>query len=173
MRTKFFLALLFWFYILPLIAYADGNAADVVIHFQSQSSISFTANQSSFQITLPDYQQGTASEALEISYSIMANDVGRLEDLVLVRLMAEFDGIALEARMGTFSDHGGTAHLTASSSDFKAMSTTDLGLANKAINSGDGRMIDGDLTLFYRAKALKDLEAGRRDNTLIVSFVDN
>ncbi len=171
MRTNFFLALLFLFS--SVSAYADGNSADVVIHFQSQSSISFTASQSSFQITLPDYQQGTASEPVEISYSLMANDVGRLEDLVLVRLLSEFDGVALEARMNNFSVHGGTAHLTAASSDFKTLSTSDLGLANKAIDSGDGRMIDGDLTLLYRAKALKDLEAGHHDNTVVVSFADN
>ena len=155
------------------VPFAAGQSCDVVVHCQSQSSISFNANQSSFQLTLPDYRQGTTSDAVEISYSLLANDVGRLEDLVVVRLMTEFDGIALEGRMGHFTAHGGTAHLTASSSDFKALSTADLGLANKGADSGNGRMIDGDLTLLYRAKALKDLEAGRHDNTLIVSFVDN
>ena len=91
----------------------------------------------------------------------------------MVRLLSEFEGIALEARMGAFSAQNGTAHLTPSFSDFRTLTTSDLGLADKAVDREDGRMIRGDFTLLYRAKALKDLQAGRYDNVLVVSFADN
>src|ERR1041385_6355500 len=92
--------------------FADGT--DVVVHLQSQSSITFTANQSSFQLTLPFFSQGATSDPVEITYTIMANNVGRLDDVILAHLGLEFDGIALEARMGTFTQRTGNAHLTAS-----------------------------------------------------------
>ncbi len=150
-----------------------GDSADLLLHLNSQGSISFTSSQSSFELTLPSYLEGSTSQPAEVSYSIMANDVGRLEDLVLVRLAPEIEGIALEARMGTFVKQGGTARLVANASDFIALSAQEQGVLDKAIDEGEGRIVDGNLTLLYRARALQDLEAGRHEATLIVSFADN
>jgi hypothetical protein len=174
MRAKFFWAFLaFSVMAFPAGTFADGDSAEILFHLNSQSSISFTSSQTSFQLTLPGYQNGMISDSSDVQYQIMANAVGRLEDLVLIRLMSPMDGIAIEGRMGQFSKEAGTAHLVSNSSDYVALSTTDTGLADKVIDEGEGRIIDGSLTLSYRARALRDLEAGNHEATLIVSFADN
>lgn len=109
----------------------------------------------------------------EVSYTIMANDVGRLQDLILVRVSPEIEGIALETRMASYAKQGGTARLTANSSDFVTISADDRGVADKTVDEGEGKILDGQLTLLYRARALRDLEAGMHEATLIVSFADN
>jgi len=174
MRTKLFWASLA-FSVLTFSAgpFAEGDSAELLFHLNSQSSISFTSTETSFQLPLPGYQSGMTSDTAAVEYQIMANDVGRLEDLVLIRLMSSMDGIAIESRMSQFSKTAGTAHLVSNSSDYIMLSTVDAGVADKAIDEGDGRIIDGSLTLTYRARALRDLEAGNHEATLIVSFADN
>jgi len=152
---------------------AKGDSTDLLFHLSAQSSISFTSNQTSFQLTLPGYHQGLTSEPAAIEYQVMANDVGRLSDLVLVRVMSALDGVAIESRMSQFSNVGGTAHLVSNSSEYAVLTTSDVGLADKVVDEGDGRIIDGSLVLSYRARALRDLEAGNHETTVIVSFADN
>lgn len=174
MRTKLFWAFLaFSITAFPAGSFAEGDSAELLFHLNSQSSISFTSNQTSFQLTLPGYQNGMTSDPAAVEYQVMANAVGRLEDLVLIRLMSAMDGIAIESRMSQFSKTEGTAHLVSNSSDYVTLSTVDAGLADKVIDEGEGRIIDGSLTLSYRARALRDLEAGNHETTLIVSFADN
>jgi len=174
MRTKFFWAFLaFSLIALPPGSLAEGDSAELLFYLNSQSSISFTSSQTSFQLALPGYQNGMISDPATVDYQVMANAVGRLEDLVLIRLMSPMDGIAIEGRMIQFSKTAGTAHLVSNSSDYVTLSTADAGLADKVIDEGEGRIIDGSLMLSYRARALRDLEAGNHEATLIVSFADN
>jgi len=175
MRTKLFWAFLAFMMtaLLPAGSFADGDSGEILFHLNSQSSISFTSSQTSFQLTLPGYQSGLTSDVSAVEYQIMANAVGRLEDLVLIRLMSPLEGIAVESRMSQFSKTDGNAHLVSNSSDYMPLSTTDTGLADKVIDEGEGTIIDGTLTLSYRARALRDLEAGNYETTLIVSFADN
>ena len=151
----------------------EGDSADIVFSLNSQSSISFTSSQSSFQLTLPNYQTGTVSPAVTVEYQVMANDVGRLEDLVLARLLTALDGVSLESRMDQFSKTSGTAHLVSNASGYTTLEAQDVGLADKVIDEGDGRIIDGSLTVSYRARAVRALEAGVHETTVIVSFADN
>lgn len=152
---------------------ADGDSAELLFHLNSQSSISFTSSQTSFQLTLPGYRNGLVSDAADVEYQVMANAVGRIEDLVLIRLLSPMDGIALESRMSQFSKISGTARLVSNSSDYTVLTTVDSGVADKVIDEGEGHIIDGSLILSYRARALRDLAAGNHQATLIVSFADN
>ena len=140
MRTKLFWAFLaFSLTALSPGSFAEGDSAELLFHLNSQSSISFTSSQTSFQLTLPGYQNGTVSDAAAVEYQVMANAVGRLEDLVLIRLLSDMEGIAIESRMSQFSKTAGTARLVSNSSDYVTLSTVEVGLADKVIDEGEGR----------------------------------
>ncbi len=175
MRAKFFLAFLAWavcqFYCRP--AAADGDGVDVVLHLSSQSAITFTSSQSSFNLTLSDFAAGSVSDTAQIAYSVTANDVGRIQDNVMVRMDVLMDGIALETRMDSFSSRGTQAHLVSKGSGFVTLNTFDQGVADKVTDQGDGKIVDGDMILSYHARAMADLAAGQHEATVTVTFVDN
>ncbi len=99
--------------------------------------------------------------------------VDGLQQVVQRLGLERIHGIAIEGRMSQFSNIAGTAHLVSNSSDYATLSTVDVGVADKVIDVGEGRVIDGTLALSYRARALRDLTAGNRETTLIVSFANN
>jgi len=175
MRAKSFLAFLLLvfstFVCRP--AAAEGEGVDVVLHLSSQSAITFTSAQSSFNLTLADFSNGSISDTAQIAYSITANDVGRIQDNVMVRMDVLMDGIALEARMDSFSARGNEAHLVSKGSGFVTLNTFDQGVADKVTDQGDGKIVDGDMILSYRARAAADLAAGQHEATVMVTFVDN
>ena len=175
MRAKiiwaFLFGVLFQFYCRPVAA--DGEGVDVTLHLSSQSAISFTSSQSSFDLTLSAFTTGSASETAQISYSVTANDVGRIQDVVMVRMDVLMDGIALESRLDSFSSRGGNAHLVSRGSGFSTLNTFDQGVADKVTDQGDGKIVDGDMILSYRARATADLAAGQHEATVTVTFIDN
>ncbi len=152
---------------------AEGEGVDVLLHFNSQSAVSFTSSQSSFDLTLPDFSAGSISPTAEVGYSIIANDVGRIQDVVMAHLDVPIDGIALEVRLGSFSSNGEQSHLVSPGSGFVTLNTFDQGVADKVTDAGDGKIVDGNLTLQYRARLTQELPAGPHEATVTVTFVDN
>lgn len=150
----------------------SGYSQGIPISLQivSQPSLVFMTDQSSFTLFFSNFTSGSVTNIMDVNYNIMANDVTRINDVVLARLDAVFPDIALEAQFGSYVKRGGNAHLTASSPGPVTVTTQDVGLAHKVVEEGDGKLLDGTLTIRYQARALQNLAAGQYFGTLTVSF---
>lgn len=151
--------------------FAEG--VNVVLHINAERSISFTADQSSLNLTFLSFRKGATTDTAQVTYTLSGNDVNRMQDLILVRMDAEIPGINLQVQAGPYSKRAGNASLVPSKSGFVNLSTTDTGLANKTIDGSDGKILDGTLTMSYRAELTEDQTAGQRIVIVTVSFVDN
>jgi hypothetical protein len=74
--------------------------------------------------------------------------------------------------MGSFNKQSGNARLVPAGTDFVPLTSADTGLANKVIDDGDGRILDGTAPITYSAVATEDLTAGQHFAIITVSFVD-
>ena len=163
----------FWIAATPLVGEAGPTGQNIQIQVQAPQAISFTADQSSFTLTFSDFVDGAVSDIGSVTYSIQANDVQRTQSVVLGRLDSLFSGIVLEGDFQTYTKNAGNASLVQSQSGFLAINTTDVGLADKVIDAGSGRNMNGTFTIGYRARATQDLEAGNQVQMLTITFVDN
>ena len=145
--------------------FADGT--NVPLEIFSQPAIDFTSDQSSFALGFSDFKKGAATNAVDVTYSIMANDVVKTDDVVLARLDDLFPNIDFRARFGAYTERGGDATLVASQSGFATVGTADISLAKK---EGSGKMLDGTFVISYQAQALEDQPAGEEVRTLTVTF---
>ncbi len=150
-----------------------GEGISVVLHIDAERSLNFTSDQLSFNFIFPDFQTGSVTNAAQATYAFSANDAGRMQNLVLARVDQELPGIRFEAQMGTFNKLSGNAHLVPIDPGFVPLTTSDTGLADKVIDEGDGRILDGTAPITYRAVATQDLTAGQQFAVITVSFVDN
>lgn len=153
--------------------FSYGEGVSVVLHIDAERSLNFTSDQLSFNFTFPDFQKGSATNTAQATYTFSANDAGRMQSLVLARVDQDLPGIRFEAQMGSFSKTSGTAHLVSANPGFVPLTTSDIGLADKVIDEGDGRILDGTAPITYRAVATEDLTAGQHFAVITVSFVDN
>ena len=161
------LALVFGF--IPSLYSQSGS---VQLQIVSASSIDFTADQSSFTLNFSDFKSGSTTNTAEVNYSVLANNVVRSDDVVLARLDEPFPGIAFQAQFGSYAKKGGNSHLVESQSGFVAIGSDDIGLADKVLDEGDGKMLDGSFVIRYQAKALEDQAAGEHSRTLTVTVAD-
>ncbi len=156
--------------LLPILFMCAGvnvYAEEIVqLEIISQTAGSFTANQSSFTLTFPDFKKNAVTNSVSVGYSIQGNEVLRTDDVVMARLDASFDNIAFEALFASYTANGGDATLAASQSDFIAVGTNEVGIVRKE----GGQMLDGSFVVTYRAQALEDQPAGEEVRTLTVTF---
>ena len=148
-------------------------AEDVLLQIEVQNSLNYTSDQSTFELTFPDFTKGSVTNTVSVHYSLMANDVGRMQGVISGHLEAPFPGIDFQARVCPYSRRSGNASLVPASSGFVGVTTDDTGWANKVVDEGDGKLIDGSLVIDYRAVATEDQPAGQQTGMLTVSFVDN
>lgn len=150
--------------------YSQG--VQVPIEILSETSIDFTADRASFSLDFSQFTKGATTNTVEVNYTIMANDVVRTKDVVLVKLDDLFPNIALQAQFDSYTKQGGNARLAASPDKFVTVTTREKGLADKTVDEGDGKILDGAFVIRYQAEALKALEAGEYIRTLTVIFAD-
>ena len=136
----------------------------------SERCIDFTADRSSFTLTFSSFTAGSVTNSVDVTYSVMSNDVVRSNGVVTARLSDVFPGIDLLAQFGSYTKKAGNASLTAANSGFVTVPATDTGLADKVVDSGNGRLMDGSFVVRYQAKALQDQAAGGQLRTLTVTF---
>ena len=145
-------------------SYAQGTT--IQLEISSQTAIDFTADQSSLVLQFSDFKKNTVTNTMGVTYSIMANDVVRSDDVVSARLDEAFPDISFQASFGTYTERGGDASLSASQPGFTTVGAADTGLAKK----NGGKMLDGTFVITYQAKALEDQSAGEQVRTLTVTF---
>ncbi len=150
--------------------YSQGT--EVQLEIASNPSINFTADRSSFALNFPNFTQGSVTNLVEVNYSVTANNVIRTKDVVLAKLDEAFPNIALEAQFDSYNKLGGDAHLVPTHNGFVALTTQDVGLADKVKDEGNGTMLDGTFVIRYQAEALEDQPAGQHIRTLTVVFAD-
>lgn len=163
--SSFFLVL-FWASSL----YAQSR--EVQLQIESQTAIDFTTDQSSFSLSFTAVTSGSGTNTVDVTYTIMANDVVRVDDVVLARLDDLFPDIHFQGKFGSYSKKGGNASLVASQAGFVTITTSDTSLVDKVVDDGDGKLIDGSFIITYQAKAIQDLAAGEHVRTLTVTFAD-
>ena len=117
--------------------YPQGTSVQLQIN--SQPAIDFTADQTSFTLTFSDFKKGSTTNTVDVTYSIMANDVVRLDGVILGKLDDLFPSIDFQVDFGSYTKKGGNAHLVESASGFVTMTTSDTPLANKVIENGGGK----------------------------------
>ena len=146
--------------------------SQIQLEIQAESVIDFSSDRSSFTLNFSHFRSGSLTDAVSVNYSVVANDVARTDHVVLARLDDLFPGITFEAEFGAYVKRGGNAHLVASQSGWVSVTQQDTGLADKVIDEGEGKMLDGTFGITYQAKAIEDLEAGQHLRTLTVTFTD-
>jgi hypothetical protein len=141
----------------------------------------FESDESVFTLNFKDFVRGAKTKTSTGRYKLIANNVHRTQDVVMARFepIAGFgpkkgvkDEIALEADFRKFHKVFGNAVLIESNSGFISLGEREIGLADKVVQSGRGKLINGVFQIRYRATALRDLEAGNRTGRLILTFMD-
>ncbi len=150
--------------------YSQGTP--IQLEVLSDPFIDFTSNRSSFTLNFSKFTRGVTTNTTDVTYTIKANNVVRTEGVVLAKLDDLFPNIALQAQLDSYTKNGGDAHLVATSNGFISVTTQEAGLANKVVDEGSGKILDGTFMIHYQAKALEDLAAGEHIRTLTVIFAD-
>jgi len=150
--------------------YSQGT--EVQLEILSEPSINFTADLSSFTLNFSGFERGATTNTADMTCTIKANNVVRTEGVVLAKLDDLFPNIALQAQLDSYTKNGGDAHLVATSNGFVSVTTQEVGLADKVVDEGSGKILDGTFVIHYQAKALEDQAAGEHIRTLTVIFAD-
>jgi len=132
---------------------AHPQGANVQLEILSETSIDFTADQSSFTLNFSDFTSGAMTNAVEVTYSTFPN-------------------IDFKARVGSYSKEGGNTELGAVSSDFITVGESETVLARKANSTGDGKLLRGQLETSYKAVARAPLTSGRHSQQLTITLTD-
>ena len=165
-RGCFFLSIWLWG------SWGYPQSAQVPLEIAASTSIDFTADRSSFALNFPNFTKGSVTNLVEVHYSVIANDVVRTEGVVLAKLDEAFPNISLQTQFDSYNKRDGNAHLAPAQNEFVTLTTQDVGLANKIVDEGNGKMLDGTFIIRYRAEALEDQVAGQHLRTLTVIFAD-
>ena len=150
----------------------EGNGVIVTFEIDSQSSINFTTNPPSFTLNFSDFRKNSVTNTVNVSYIVSANDVTRLDGVLLGRLDDLFPDISFEADFGSYVKTGGNARLVEAEPGYETVTAQNVGIANKVVDAGDGKLIEGQFDINYRARALDDLVAGSHYRVLTLTFTE-
>lgn len=145
----------------------------MVLEIDAQGSMNMTTQDASLNFTFSDYKTGSTTETIPVNYTLIGNDVGRLQDVVVLKMDQVLSGMDFQSRFDSYTNNTGNASLVAAQGGFVTLGTTDIGIADKQTLSGDGKILDGVMVLSYRAVATEDLAAGDHIAAVTVMFVDN
>lgn len=148
-------------------------AEDVLLQIEIQPALNYGSDHSTLDLIFPDFTNGAVTNAISVNYSLMANDVGRTQGVISGHLEQLIPGIDFQANVGSYSKQSGNASLVPASAGFVVVTTDETGLADKVVDEGDGKLVDGTLTITYRAVITGDQPAGQQTGMYTVSFVDN
>ena len=149
--------------------FMSPGEASISLNITAVQSGSFTATNSNFTLTFPDYLSGTVSNTFFVTYTVSANNVTRVSSVITGSLSGLYTGINLQASFGAYTQTGGNATLTASPTGFVTIGTANTGFANKV---GSGKILSGSFPVTYRAVATADLTPQTISKTLTITFFD-
>ena len=144
------------------------QAADFVtqgVTLDVPAVLSIEASVADISLDFADYTSGSASSTQDVTYTVSCNNM--LQSDGSVALKAKLDGlftdIDFKADPGTYSKTGGDTELVEATSGYITIGTTDTTLANKGNSTGDGKVLNGSMSVTYMATATADLAAGTLD----------
>jgi hypothetical protein len=154
-------------------AYAASKTAQHTVTASVPSTLSIAADTSNFTLTFSDFVSGAETNVQPVVYTVRGNNVTKTTGVVAGQLSDLFTGMDLQAKVGPYTKTSGNASLLASSGNFTSiLATSAVGLADRVLDSGSGKSINGKLPIDYKAVATQDLDAGDQTKTLTVSFID-
>lgn len=148
-------------------------AEDVLLQIEIQPALNYGSDHSTLDLIFPDFTNGAVTNTISVNYSLMANDVGRTQGVISGHLEQLLPGIDFQANVGSYSKLSGNASLVPAASGFVVVTTEETGFADKVVDEGDGKLVDGTLMITYRAVITGDQPAGQQTGMFTVSFVDN
>lgn len=135
--------------------------------------ISIQSQDSSFELTFGDFIKGTQSNVKRVKYSVKANQMTEQSGALQASLDSYFDGVTLRADVISYQKLSGNGKLAESSpAGFKDIKTSGVNLCDSQRDSGNGKILVGEVEIDYVAVADKDLSSGTQNRTLTLTFVD-
>lgn len=153
-----------------------GTASALILTLESPPVLGLSDETGSFTLSFPGFLQGTVSGTQSVTYRIEANNMtaGTIQGAVSARLQETASGIDLEADVAGYQNLGNSnfAMLQESQSGYRVISTDQTSLADKTPGNGAGndKMLDGNLTLTWRARLTADAPAGQQSRLLVVTI---
>ena len=149
------------------------SAWAVILTWSSPPVLSITDSMGSFTLSFPDFLNGTTSATQSVTYRVRANNMpgGELSGAVSARLDQLFEGIDLQADVNTYQNLGTPSYalLQEAQSGYWTVQTAQTALANKTA----GVLLNGTLTVTWRARLTADAVAGQRSRFLVVTLRDS
>ncbi len=133
------------------------------------------ASQKNLNLTFSDYQPGSETQTETVVYTVKGN--GMMQSEGSAAMTARLDGgtfpnMDFKARVGAYTKQGGNTELGAALSDFVVIKNSDTTLARKANSTGDGKLLDGQIEVAYKAVAANSLQPGKYSQDLTLTLTD-
>ena len=152
---------------------ADTKTVQHAVTITVPTKLEIKANTANFTLTFADFAKSSETDSKTVVYGLKGNNVTRLTSVLTGQLAALFPNIDFQADVGAFTKVSGNATIVEAGAGFRTIgAAAPLGLANKQVDSGTGKMVNGTLPITYKAVALNDLETGTFTQTLTISFID-
>ena len=157
------------------LAGSGATAWALILTLDAPPVLSISDEASSFTLTFPGFLRGTVSDAHTVVYRIQANNLvaGGAPAAVSARMEEAIEGVDLEADISGYQNLGGGnfARLEEAQPGYKAVGTDQAALVSKTPGSGGGdAMLDGTLTVTWRARLTQDAPAGQQMRFLRVTL---
>jgi hypothetical protein len=161
------------FIILSNTAMAANDEAHHQVSVIVPNVISITSTVGDFPLEFSDFVKDSETNVKQVIYTVKSNNMTKSKDVIEAELDGLFDDIDFKADMVGYTKKGGTASLTeASPAGFKVIGTSKVSLCDRKVDSGNGKLIKGELTINYKAVAKADLDAGDQSQSLTLTFTD-
>jgi len=156
----------------PLLLLAPVCMAAISINMKVPTFIQVEGGTVNFLLPFSDFTTGAESETAVVLYTVIANSVNRSQGVLKAKINSTDTDLNVQAKFNSFTNQGGNAALVQSQPGFVILTTTDISLADKVRLSGSGRIVQGDVGIAFKAKALTELAAQTRIKTVQLTFTD-
>ncbi|MBI4972083.1 MAG: hypothetical protein HZC17_09700 [Candidatus Omnitrophica bacterium] len=128
-------------------------------------------------LSFDGFSPGSETNVGVVNYTIQSNTMatGTVADALSARLSGPFTDIEFKASAGSFTNAGTPdfSSLQSTSAGFITIGIADVALASKQPGTGDGDvLLDGTITVNYKAVLSTDHAAGIENQSLIVTLKD-
>ena len=159
----------------PLAGIAAEETTESTVTVSVPEVLSISSDASSFTLPFQEFPKaGIESWAQTVTYTVQSNNMQQADGAVALRAHLDFpyDRIDLKAQVGTYSKTSGNTELVAANSDFVAIGTSNVTLANKGntAEGSDGKLLDGTIPVTYKAVATDDVPSGDQIHILDVTL---